>query len=165
MNLSRSGRVASLHLHPTEPGTPLVAVESIRVVDQKGILGEPRYFGRTDSNGQPSRRQVSLIEREQIVEHAAVLGLKLIPAGAVRANIETTGIGLVKLVGRQIEIGKAVLRISIPRDPCAKMDAICRGLRELMTNNRQGVLAQVIQSGTIRVGDEIQVKPAESHLA
>jgi hypothetical protein len=34
MKLSQSGRVASLQLHPTEPGAPLVAVESIEVVEQ-----------------------------------------------------------------------------------------------------------------------------------
>jgi MOSC domain-containing protein YiiM len=40
------------------------------------------------------------------------------------------------------------------------MDAICQGLRELMMNNRQGVLAQVIRSGKIQVGDRIRVRGA-----
>lgn len=158
------GRIASLHLHPLEPGAPLIAVESIEVISGKGILGEPRYFGRVSSNGEPGRRQVSLIEREQIAKHASALGLPSIPPGAVRSNIETTGINLVALVGRQIEIGEAVLFIVAPRDPCEKMDRICRGLRELMTHNRQGVLAQVVKSGIIRIGDQIRVvSPAPSH--
>jgi len=160
MNLSQAGRVTSLHLHPPEPGAPLVTVGSIEVVEQKGILGEPRYFGRLSSNGQPSRRQVSLIEREQIAEHAAALGLASIPPGAVRANVETTGVKLVPLAGRQIQIGQAILFITAPRDPCAKMDAIRHGLRKLMTHDRQGVLAQVVKSGVIRVGDEIRPLPA-----
>jgi MOSC domain-containing protein YiiM len=37
------------------------------------------------------------------------------------------------------------------------MDAICRGLRALMENNRQGVMAEVVQSGTVRPGDAITV--------
>ena len=37
------------------------------------------------------------------------------------------------------------------------MDGVCAGLRELMKNNRQGVLAEVVRSGSIRVGDCIQV--------
>ena len=41
------------------------------------------------------------------------------------------------------------------RTPCAKMDALCPGLRESMKNQRQGVVAEVIQSGLIRVGDLI----------
>ena len=153
------GRVASLHLHPTEPGTPLLAVEVVEVVAGRGVQGDTRYFGRLSRDtGQPTRRQVSLIEREQITEHAVALGLPAIPAGKVRSNIETTGIGLVSLLGREVEIGDAVLRFYAPRDPCAKMDAICQGLRVLMMNNRQGVLAEVIRSGTIRVGDPIRLR-------
>jgi MOSC domain-containing protein YiiM len=152
------GLVASLHLHPPEPGTPLQSAEAIKVAVGKGIVGEPRYFGRLSrTTGEPSRRQVSLIEREQIAEHAIALGLEAIAPGAVRSNIETQGIALVPLVGRQIQIGSAVLSVCAPRDPCAKMDAICQGLRALMLNNRQGVLAEVVRSGVIRRGDAITV--------
>ena len=156
------GRVASLHLHPQQPGTPLNQVDTIEVIADKGIAGEPRYFGRISrTTGQPSRRQVSLIEREQIAEHATALGLESIPPGAVRANVETFGINLTALVGQQIEIGDAVFFLSEPRAPCQKMDAVCKGLRELMQNNRQGVMAEVIKSGRIRVSDSIRLaKPA-----
>jgi len=158
----QNGRVASLHLHPTEPGAQLQTVEAIEVIEAKGISGEPRYFGRMSRDkGQPSRRQISLIEREQIAEHAAALGLQSIPAGGVRSNIETLGINLIAVVGREIEIGEAVLSIYTARDPCAKMDAVCQGLRALMMNNRQGVMAEVVRSGRIRVGDPIKVRSAE----
>lgn len=33
------------------------------------------------------------------------------------------------------------------------MDAICQGGRSIMKNNRQGVLAEVVKSGAIGVGD------------
>jgi hypothetical protein len=164
MKTSQQGRVASLHLHPATPGAPLNTVEQIELVKSKGILGEPRYFGRVSrETSQPSKRQVSLIEQEQIAEHAATLELQSIPPGAVRSNIETVGINLVALVGSEIEIGEAVLFLYAPRDPCAKMDAICQGLRELMLNNRQGVMAQVVRSGKVRVGDRVmarQLQPA-----
>ena len=157
------GRVASLHLHPPQPGAPLQCVEAIEVIEAKGIFGEPRYFGRLSRDiGQPNRRQISLIEREQLAEHAAGLGLQSIPPGAVRANIETLGINLVALVGREVQLGQALLLIYAAREPCAKMDAVCRGLRERMTNNRQGVLAQVLRSGTIRVGDSVTVRNLKS---
>jgi MOSC domain-containing protein YiiM len=134
------------------------SAKAFEVVSGKGILGEPRYFGRLSRRtGEPTSRQVSLIEREQIAEHASALGLEAIPPGAVRSNVETFGIKLVSLIGRQIRIGEAILFIHSPRDPCSKMDAICQGLRQLMEENRQGVLAQVIHSGTIRVDDPIQV--------
>ncbi len=152
------GRVASLHLHPEQPGTPLLNVGAIEVVEGKGIIADTRYFGRTGSStGQPSRRQVTLIEREQIAEHAAALGLESIPPGVVRSNVETTGIDLIGLIGLEVQIGDAVLFLYAPRDPCAKMDAICRGLRERMMERRQGVLAEVRKSGRIKVEDTIRV--------
>ena len=151
------GRVASLHLHPTESGAPLQTIEAVELVAGRGIQSDTRYFGRLSRDtGQPTRRQVTLIEREQIAEHATALSLPSIPPGAVRSNIETTGIILISFLGREVEIGGAVLRLYAPRDPCAKRDAICQGLRALMMNNRQGVLAEVVRSGTIRVGDPIR---------
>ena len=160
-------RVASLHLHPVEPGTPLQAVQSIEVVPSKGILGEPRYFGRLSKSGDgPNPREITLIEREQIAQHAAALGLQTIQPGAVRSNIETLGIDLIGLIGSEIQIGSAVLSIYGHRDPCAKMDAICQGLRERMKDKRQGVLAQIVRSGTIKVGDAIEViSRASAHVA
>jgi MOSC domain-containing protein YiiM len=159
------GRVASLHLHPEKSGEPLQSVESIDLVEAKGIQGEPRYFGRKSANGMPARRQVSLMEREQITDHARAFGLQSIAPGLVRANIETVGIDLVALVGHEVEAGEAVLFLYAPRDPCAKMDAICQGLRERMLDNRQGVLAEVRRSGRIRVGDAIRLRPAGQQAA
>src|SRR5690242_14753175 len=117
MNTASPGRIASLHLHPEKAGEPLLAVDAMELVQAKGISGEPRYFGRVSkSTGQPGRRQVTLIEREQIAEHAATLGLQSIAHGAVRSNIETTGIDLIALIGHEIQIGDAVLLLYAPRD-------------------------------------------------
>jgi MOSC domain-containing protein YiiM len=149
--------VVSLHLHPSEPGAPMLAAECLTLVAGKGIQEDGRYFGRTSrSTGQPSRRQLSLIEREQLAEHAAVLGMQTIPPGAARANIETTGIDLGSLRGQQVELGEAVVLLYAVRDPCPKMDAICVGLRNLMENGRQGVMAQVVRGGRVRVGDSVR---------
>jgi MOSC domain-containing protein YiiM len=136
-------------------------------VTQKGILGNLRYFDRASrTTHQPSRRQVSLIEREQISGHAVALGLETIPPGDVRANIETLGVDLIALLGQTVQVGEAVLLFFEPRKPCSKMDAICAGLRALMADNRQGVLAEVIQSGRIRVGDTLlPVQSPAAHLS
>ena len=143
------------------------SINFMEVVAGKGILNNPRYFDRMSrTTNQPSPRQVSLIEREQIAEHAAALGLESISPGAVRANIETQGVNLITLMGQQIQIGEAVLLLYEPRMPCSKMDAICAGLRALMADNRQGVMAQVIQSGRICVGDRIRpVGALAAHLS
>lgn len=152
------GRVASLHLHPEQPGAPLHSVESIELVEAKGIQGDNRYFGKISSQtSQTTRRQVSLIEREQLAEHAKALGMGSIAAGAVRSNIETSGINLISLLDREIQIGQARLFLYARRDPCAKMDALCQGLRARMADGHQGMMAEVRGSGTVRVGDSIKV--------
>ena len=154
---SAKGRVASLHLHSREPEAPMLAVGQITLVEGKGIVEDVRYFDRKNREGEPRKRQVTLIEREQIGEHAAVLGVPGIAPGKVRSNIETDGISLIECLGKQLQIGEAVLLIYEPRTPCAQMDAVAPGLRELMKNNRQGALAQVIRSGTVRLGDSIRL--------
>jgi MOSC domain-containing protein YiiM len=153
----QSGRVASIHLHPEKSGAEMLSIGQIDVVAEKGIAQDKRYFGRCSANGQPSKRQVTLIEREVIAGHAATLKLPAIAPGAVRSNIETEDIDLVPLKGKKVQIGSARLLVGEPRDPCEKMDRIMPGLRALMEDDRQGVLARVIGSGTIRVGDEIRV--------
>jgi MOSC domain len=152
------GRVASLHLHPAKARDPLTAVEVIHVVADKGIEENPRYFNRG------SRRQVTLMEREQIAAHAAALGAAGFAAGEVRSNIETTGINLVALLGQHVAVGEAVLDFYEPRLPCQQMDALCPGLRERMGDSQQGVIARVVRSGVIRVGDAIRLAKPEAAL-
>jgi MOSC domain-containing protein YiiM len=147
------GRVASLHLHPPEPGEPMISVVGIELAAGKGIVGNPRYFSR------PTRRQVTLLEREQIAEHSATLSLeKTIAPGLARSNIETEGIDLIALIGQKVRVGTALLFFYADRTPCYKMDLIAPGLREMMKDRRQGVLAQVLEPGVIRVGDGVSVE-------
>ena len=153
-----SGTVASLHLHPEVSGEPLRSVAEVCAEAGQGIAGDARVFGRTDRTGKISRRQVSLIAREEIERHAAALGLPGILPGAVRSNIETSGIELAAFLGCEMEVGEAVLLFYEARTPCHKMEIIAPGLQALMSQGRQGVLAQVVRSGKIRVGDKIQRK-------
>ena len=134
----------------------MLPVESAQLVADKGILGDLRYFERVSrKTGQPSKSHVSLVGREQINAHSKVLGVRPLPPGVVRSNIETEGIKLSSLIGRELQIGSTTLVVHSLREPCANMDKIQTGLRELMKDGRQGVLAQVVRSGTIRVGDVI----------
>jgi MOSC domain-containing protein YiiM len=132
------------------------SLAQLELVEQKGIAEDRRYFGRV-SRGRPSKRQVTVIEREQISEHAATLGVQSFAPGAVRSNIEIEGLALVPWIGRSVRVGSAVLEFVEPRIPCHKMDALAPGLRALMENGGQGVIARVAVSGIVRVGDEISV--------
>ena len=134
----------------------MMAVDRIEAVAGKGIVGDQRYFGRLSRRtGQPSRRQVTLIEREVLAGHAARLGCAPVAPGRARANIETEGIDLSTLVGRLLRVGTILLEVVQHRDPCWKMDAVEPGLRALMEPPRQGVLAVVLESGLAHVGDAV----------
>ncbi len=146
------GRIVALHLHPLEEaGAAMRSVEQFTLVEGKGIAENKRYFARN------SRRQLTLIEREQLDEHAGVLGLDSLAPGLARSNIETTGINLIELIGHDVQVGEAVVHFYEARTPCHKMDAVAQGLRKLMENRKQGVLATVVKSGTVRLGDAVQV--------
>jgi MOSC domain-containing protein YiiM len=151
-----NGRVASLHLHPEKAGGRMTDTNEIEVVVGKGIRGEPRYFERKSRSGQPSRRNLTLIEREIVAQHATTLKAE-IPAGLVKSNVETTGVDLISLIGKKVQIGEAILNFYEPRLPCDQMDRIIRGMRILMCDKRQGVIAEIVQSGRIKVGDELRV--------
>ncbi len=129
----------------------MINVKRFELIADVGI----KQNGGNRNYGNNGRRQVSLIEREQLREHAADLAKPYFSPGQVRANIETEGIKLVALIGSNISIGKTKLQIIEARTPCNKMDKISPGLRKKMENEKQGVLAEVIQSGIIQEGDEI----------
>jgi MOSC domain-containing protein YiiM len=147
-------------LHPEISGKALRDVREVYAEAGQGLVGDARIFGRKNREGAPTRRQVSLIAREEIARHAAALGLPAIPPGAVRSNMETTGLDLVSFLGREIEAGQAVLLFYEARTPCWKMDRIAPGLQAIMSQGRQGVLAQVLRSGWIRIGDPIRLANA-----
>ena len=135
----------------------MLTLDRIDVEADCGIVQDTRYFRRPSPLGRPSKRQITLIEREQIAEHARSLARRLFAPGAVRSNIETEGIRLAALVGAVLQVGNAQILVTGPRDPCEKMDAIAPGLRRLMNYGKQGVLGRVLKSGTIRVGDNITI--------
>ena len=68
----------------------MLPADSITVETDAGIVGNTRYWKRLSrASNHPTQRQVSMIEREQIAEHASALGLPSIAAGQVRSNIPT----------------------------------------------------------------------------
>jgi MOSC domain-containing protein YiiM len=151
-----NGRVASLHLHPEKAGQRMTATAEFEVEVGKGIRGEPRYFERKKRSGEPSRRHVTLIEREIVAQHAEALKTDITP-GLVKSNIETIGVDLISLIGKKVQIGDAILNFYEPRLPCDQMDRIIPGLRLRMCDKRQGVIAEVIKSGHIKIGDELRI--------
>jgi MOSC domain-containing protein YiiM len=122
---------------------PMREVKKAEAVQNKGLKG--------CIHGRPgSERQVLLIDTETLEK----LGISV---GAVKENITTRGLDFQRLeVGQQLRIGSSLLEITLPCDSCSRMDEIRQGLGEELCGQR-GWLCRVVEGGTIRCGDRIEV--------
>lgn len=126
-----------------------------------GGLNGDRYFhdGVSDKEGHDPDREVTLIESEAVEAAARETGIPLTVAES-RRNVVTSGVRLNPLVGREFMVGNVKLRGQRLCHPCDHLQSITRpGVLKALVN-RGGLRAQVIEGGTIRVGDRLTI-PAD----
>lgn len=77
--------------------------------------------------------------------------------GAVKENITIRGLDFQTLApGQRVRVGESLLEITIPCDPCPRMDEIRMGLQETLRGQR-GWLCRVVTGGKIRQGDAVEI--------
>lgn len=137
-----SGTITSLQIAVTHRA-PMESKEGVRAVADLGLEGDLHAK-------QGSARQVLFMDEETLTEFGLV-------AGRIRENITTRGIALQSLEpGTRVRAGTAVFELTKSCAPCEFINDIQPGLREKMEGQR-GMLARVIESGEIKIGDTIQV--------
>ena len=62
--------------------------------------------------------------------------------------------------GQRLRLGEAVLEVTVPCDPCERMDELRPGLRTEI-DGRRGMLARVVGSGVVRTGDAVALVAPE----
>ena len=146
MSPAAEARVVSLQLNVIHRGAMQV-VESASLMGDEGIEGDRHASPREDRRGY----HVLLMDRETL----EALGLA---PGTVRENVTTSGLDLVSLVaGQRVALGEqAVIQISKSCAPYSRMDEVRPGLQQEL-EGRRGMLASVVESGTVVVGDRIIV--------
>jgi MOSC domain-containing protein YiiM len=115
--------------------------------------------GNADRGG---RRQVTLISSERWSELMAEVGASLGPE-ARRANLVVSGLDLENTRGRVLRLGPCLLRIAGETRPCEQMEEAARGLQAAMRHRwGGGVFAEVVEGGTIAVGDAVTWEGTET---
>jgi MOSC domain-containing protein YiiM len=98
----------------------------------------------------PPKREVLFASKE----HLDAVGVE---PGAIRENITVEGDDVEKWpIGQRIRAGEAEFEITMVCDPCHRMDELREGLRAELQGKR-GMLARVVESGEVAVGDRIEL--------
>lgn len=111
-----------------------------------------------DAHAGPWHRQVSLLAAESI-DKIKKLGID-VKSGDFAENITTEGIELFTLpVGTRMRVGEHVLmKITQIGKECHARCAIFQQVGDCVMP-REGIFAEVLTGGEIRIGDEIEVLP------
>ena len=138
-------------------GAAAVRADQVEAVAGRGLVG--------DHQRNP-HRAVTLLALESWREITDTLGEQMAPERR-RANILVSGLPFADLIGKRLRLGGAELLVRGETTPCADMDGVRPGLRQLLAvGMRGGVFGPVACSGIIRVDDPVIAadSAAESQL-
>jgi MOSC domain-containing protein YiiM len=134
----------------TSPGRKTgrsVAHERVRAVAGQGFEG--------CAHANPPKREVLFVSREH-------LDSVDVEPGAIRENLTVEGEDVQAWpIGQQVRVGEALFEITMVCDPCHRMDELREGLRAELEDKR-GMLARVVESGEVAVGDPVELIESSS---
>jgi MOSC domain-containing protein YiiM len=148
------GRLLGIARH-ARPRGPMETVDHAHVTAAGGVDGDFRGSLKPGRN----KRQVTLLAAESW--RAALDELRVPVAWEQRrANLLVEGLALEGATGARIVFDSGlVLEVTGECDPCMRMDEVAPGLKAaLLPGWRGGVTAKVIESGPIRVGDNMRIE-------
>jgi MOSC domain-containing protein YiiM len=124
--------IAGIWTSPGRKSGRSVGHERLKAIAGQGMDG--------CAHANPPRREVLFASQE----HLDSVGVE---PGAIRENLT---------VGQRLRAGEALFEITMICDPCHRMDELRDGLRAELEDKR-GMLARVVESGEVAVGDEIEL--------
>ena len=143
-------------------GVELRRVDEVQAVAGRGLEAD-RYFQKTGTWTQHggADRQVTLIEQEALEALAHDYDLRLDPH-QTRRNLLTHGVPLNHLVVQEFAIGEVLVRGVELCEPCQYLESLTVPGVEQALRHRGGLRAEILTSGTLRVGDSIE--PTDSSV-
>ena len=151
------GKVIGIYIGERAKAWP-VSVASVNATARRGLEGD-RYFQKTGtfSNGKPTGRALTLIEKESLERFEEEYGVALSPE-ETRRNILTEGIALNDLVGKRFHVGEVLAEGTHLCDPCSHLESLTAKPVLKGLENRGGLRANILSDGAIRVGDAIRIE-------
>ena len=138
----RVATVAGLFVSPARGSGVSTSLPRARAVAGHGLEG--------CAHANPPKREVLFVS----AEHLDSVGVE---PGAIRENVTVAGADVQAwAVGQRLRAGAAVFEITMICDPCHKMDELRPGLRAEL-DGRRGMLARVVESGDVAVGDALEL--------
>jgi MOSC domain-containing protein YiiM len=151
-----TGTLAGIFVAPAAE-LPMVSVSEVRAISGRGLEGD-RYFqaAGTFSRGHEPDAELTLIESESIEAFAREQAVFLDPADS-RRNLVTRDVALNDLVGREFMVGDVRVLGHGLCEPCLHLQRLT-GHATILDGllHRGGLRAQILFSGTLRVGDAIR---------
>jgi MOSC domain-containing protein YiiM len=134
--------IAGIFTSPARKSGRSVGHERLRAIEGQGMEG--------CAHANPPRREVLFVS----LEHLDSVGVE---PGDIRENLTVEGADVQRWpIGQQVRVGEAVFEITMVCDPCQRMDDLRQGLRAELDDKR-GMLARVVESGEVAVGDSIEL--------
>lgn len=126
-------------------------VSEVLAIAGQGLNGDRYATGDGSFNkGSPGSRQVTLMNA--IFFHGSGFQFK-----DSRRNLFVEGVELMWLIGREFQVGASRLRGVKYCDPCQKPSRLSgnSGSFQTVFFDRGGLIAEVLESGVIKMGDEV----------
>ena len=119
---------------------------------ETGLDGD-RYQGQT------GKRHVTLVQEEHLAVIRSCSESELVKPEDLRRNIVISGINLLALKSRVIEIGTAQLEVTGLCHPCSRMETNLGAGGYNAMRGHGGITARILSDGTIKVGDFLRTAP------
>jgi MOSC domain-containing protein YiiM len=142
----------------------MVLHEACEAVAGQGLSGDRYALGLGYYSARPlpgGARELTLIEEEALEEIEAETGIRLTTLEA-RRNVATRGVRLGELIGRRFSIGEVVCEGVRDCPPCEHLEELTGKMVMKPMARRGGLRANVLTTGTIRVGDPVVLLAEET---
>lgn len=154
---SKDGEITELFMHPVKSNDPMINVNELQLVADKGIHGNPRYYDTKNKNHISVTEQEQINVFKQLLQNVNQDSNSNSINSSIRSNIITHGLCLDENIGKNLQIGNdVIINVYKIRCSCRKLDRGIKGLCGAVKTGKPGVMCEILTGGLIKVGDKIK---------